>query len=387
MSDRHAIVDAAAEHVRTTVIPSIDAWQNLRRFPRDAVRAAAHLGLTGLYAPVERGGQGLTFPQAAPVFEELGRGDALYGFTYSMHNLVTMAASMAEPDSSAGRWTEPLCRGEALGSFLLSEGTGGSDPVGSMTTRAVADGDGYVLNGGKAWASLVGDADVYAVVCRSGDAEHGTKDMMMVLVQADDPGVDIVQVYDKSTAGFLPIGDLAFHDVHLDSGRVIAGPGEGFQLAMAAIDIARLNVAASAVGLAAAALDIALTATTQRHLFGSSVLELEANQFALADVQTAIEAGRGLYERAAGLMHQPGGTLATAHAKRFCPDAAVDAATTCTRVMGADGSRTDHPLPRFLAVAQLLTMVDGASGVQRMLIGRDLIRRAGELSSARSCGT
>lgn len=376
MSDLQPIVEAARAHVREVVAPGVDAWQKLDRFPQDAVANAACRGLTGLWAPVERGGQALTFPQTAPIFEELGRGDGMYGFTLSMHNLVTMAASSVDPESSAGRWTERLTSGQALGSFLLTEETGGSDPIGSMTTRAIKDGDGWVLDGGKAWVSLAGDADVYAVVCRSGDAERGIKDMMMVLVQADDPGVKVTRIYDKSTASFLPIGDIEFTDVRLDAGRVIAPAGQGFQLAMAAIDVARLNIAAGAVGLAAAALDIALEHTAARTLFGDTVLNLQAIQFALVDVETSIQAGRLLYQRAAELMHQPGGTLAVAHAKRFCPDAAVDAAITCTRVMGARGSLNDHPMPRLLAIAQLLTMVDGATGVQRLLIGRDLLRRA-----------
>lgn len=375
MSTPHPIVDAARSHIRDVVNPAIDSWQSLERFPREAVVTAAEDGLTGLYVPAERGGQALTFAQAAAAFEQLGRGDALYGFTLSMHNLVAMAASSVDPSSSAGRWTERLSSGEALGSFLMTEETGGSDPVNGTDTRAVADGDGYVLNGRKSWASLAGEADVYAVVCRSGEAERGIRDMMMVLVQADDPGVKVTRIYDKSTARFLPIGDVEFSDVRLDPGRIIAPAGKGFQLAMAAIDIARLNVAASAIGLAAAALDIAVHNAAARELFGSPVLDLQANQFALADVETNIQAGRLLYQRAAELMHQPGGRVAVAHAKRFCPDAAVDAAITCTRVMGANGSLTDHALPRFLAIAQLLTMVDGATGVQRLLIGRDLAQR------------
>lgn len=375
-SDLHPIVEAARAHVRDVVAPSVDAWQSLDRFPRGAVADAAERGLTGIFAPVERGGQALTFPQAAPVFEELGRGDALYGFTLSMHNLVTMATAGVDPTSSAGRWTERLAAGQALGSFLLTEETGGSDPIGGMATRAIADGDGWLLNGRKAWASLAGDADVYAVVCRSGDAERGIRDMMMVLVQADDPGVKVTRIYDKSTAPFLPIGDVEFTDVRLDAGRVIAPAGEGFQLAMAAIDVARLDIAAGAVGLATAALDIAVRHAASRSLFGDSVLNLQGNQFALADVETSIHAGRLLYRRAAELVHRPGGTVAVAHAKRFCPDAAVDAALTCARVMGAGGSLTDHAMPRLLAIAQLLTMVDGATGIQRLLIGRDLARRA-----------
>jgi alkylation response protein AidB-like acyl-CoA dehydrogenase len=376
MSVPHPLVEAARAHTDEVVVPGIDAWQGLDRFPRDAVADAARRGLTGLFAPAHRGGRALSFAEAVPVFEELGRGDAMYSFAMSMHNVVTMVTAGVDPRSSAGQWTTRLATGAALGSFLLTEEAGGSDPVGGMTTRAIASGEGWVLNGRKAWASLAGDADVYAVVCRSGDADRGVGDVMMVLVRADDPGIRVTRTYDKAAAPFLPIGEIEFSEVRLDAGCVLAPAGRGFQLAMAAIDVARLNVAAAAIGLATTALDIAVRNAASRTLFGQTVLSLQANQFALADVETSVLAGRLLYERAAGLVHQPGGTVAIAHAKRFCPDAAVDAAITCARVMGANGSLTGSALPRLLAIAQLLTMVDGASGVQRLLIGRDLAARA-----------
>lgn len=379
--DVHPVVKAARLHVENVVAPNIEGWQKASKFPREAAQAAGEAGLCGMYVPASRGGSELDFPAAAAVFEELGRADALYGLTYSVHNLVTRAVSLALPESAPGRWLEKLCRGEALGTFLMTEPTGGSDPVGAMSTRVTKDGDGWVLNGRKSWVALVGDADVYAVVCRSGDAQSGTRDMMMVLVQADDPGVRTAKVYDKLTGGFFAVGEVEFDNVRLDADRVLAPAGEAFRLALATIDIARLNVAAGAVGLSSAALDIALESTSRRTLFGSRVLDMQAVQYGLADVETSIHVGRLLYRQAAELMHQPGGSIAAAHAKRFCPDAALDAALTCSRVMGANGALSSGPMPRLLVGAQHLTMADGAPDVQRLVIGRTLMDRAAQLGA------
>lgn len=337
--------------------------------------SAGQAGLCSLFVPTAHYGRGLPYSATAPAFEELGRVDALYGFALSMHNNVAMLMSTAPRDSVASRWSEPLCTGQALGSFLLTESQGGSDPIGSMNTKVSRDGNILVLNGTKAWASLAGEADVYVVICRAEDGEYGTQGMMMVLVQANDPGVIISRIYDKATGSFFPIGDIEFANVRLDASRILAPAGHGLQLALYTIDVARLNVAALSVGISATALDVVLAIAGQRHIFSSSVTALQANQFALADVETSIQAGRLLYQRAAELMHRAGGTIAAAHAKRFCADAAVHAALTCSQVMGANGSLNSYTMPRLLSMAQLLTMADGTSNIQRLLIGRELQKR------------
>lgn len=157
---------------------------------------------------------------------------------------------------------------------------------------------------------------------------------------------------------------------------IVAPAGEGIAAALSTIDIARVHIAAGSVGLASQALAIALERAHDRSLFGGALLDLQANLFSLADVETGVHAGRLLYQHAAALLGKSGGTLAAAHAKRFCPDMAVDAALACTRVLGADGSLTDTGLPALLAGAQLMTMADGATGVQRLVIGRQLRDRA-----------
>lgn len=374
----HPIVEAARAHVLNTVLPSLDNWLDSGAFPRDAFPAAGELGLCGYYVPRDRGGLGLTCQDVAPAFEVLAGADPSYGLLVSVHNFVARAVSAARAGTSAARWAEELAAGRALGGILLTEATGGSDLAGTMTTRAVRDGAGFRLSGKKAWATFAGEADVYVVLCRSSEsAMSGTNDMMVVLVEGDDDGVEVSRVYEKSTGPFLPVGEITFHDVFLEEERVLAPAGQGFRTVMSTLDMARVHIAASAVGTAAAALSSAIAETKDRRLFGSAVLELQANLFSLADVETAIHAGRLLYQHAAPLVGTPAGSLAAAHAKRFSTDAAVRAAVTCAEVMGANGSLVDRSLPRLLAGAQMLAMADGAPNVQRMLIGRELIRRAG----------
>ncbi|WP_431872989.1 acyl-CoA dehydrogenase family protein [Nocardiopsis eucommiae] len=371
-----AIVEAARVHARDTVQPSADAWHRSDVFPRDALRAAGELGLAGYYVPRRYGGQDLSCADVAPIFEVLSEADGFYALCLSVHNFATRAVSLAAPGSSAESWIEELAAGRALAGILITEEGGGSDVAGQMTTRAVRDGIGWRLSGTKALATFAGQADVFVVLCRSGDATTGTDDMMVVLVQADDPGVTVGPMYEKSSASFMPVADLVFDDVYLDEGRVLAPPGQGFPAVMATLDMARVHVASGATGLCTAALRAALQDAADRRLFGSGVLELQGNLFPLTDVETNVHASRLMYRHAADLVGTREGALAAAHAKRFATDAAVDAAVVCARVMGARGIRLDRGLPRILAGAQFLTMADGAQNVQRMLIGRDLLRRA-----------
>lgn len=372
----HSIVQAARAHVRDTVVPSFEAWHRSDTFPREALRAAGELGLAGYYVPREYGGQQLSCAEVAPIFEVLSEADGFYALALSVHNFATRAASLASPGSSAHAWVGDLAAGRALAGILITEESGGSDVAGQMVTRAVRDGSGWRLTGKKAWCTFAGQADVYAVLCRTGEAISGTADMMVVLVQADDPGVTVGPMYEKASASFLPVADITFDDVYLDEGRVLASAGQGFQAVMATLDIARVHITSAATGLISAALSAALHDAGERRMFDSNVLELQGNLFPLVDVATNAHASRLMYRHAAQIVGTRQGGLSAAHAKRFAADAAVDAAVVCAKVMGARGILVDRGLPRILAGAQFLTMGDGAPNVGRLLIGRDLVHWA-----------
>lgn len=362
-------VDLAASFVRKVVQPGVAAWEEAAAYPREAVKAS---GLTGMFAPADQDGLDLSFPEAARVFEELGRGDAALAFSMSMHNAVASAVTRAGDDELRARWSGPLVRGDALGGFCLTEPQAGSDAT-AITTKATRDDhDGWTVSGRKAWVSLGGEAEVFLVVAKTED-DPGHRDVAMLAVAADAHGVSFTEPYDKASAAFLPITDMVLEGA---PAHVLAPPGEGMRAALAAIDVARFDIAAISNGLHAEALDVATRYAMKRQVFGKPVLEHQGIAWSLADVATDLEAARGLTRRAAELLGSDGGSVAVAHAKRFGPDSALQAAIRCSETLGAYGWLHDHPLARFIALAKMLQVVDGSAEIQRIVIARDLMRQA-----------
>jgi alkylation response protein AidB-like acyl-CoA dehydrogenase len=357
--------------VRRELAPeTVDRWEQSGSYPRSV---ASGSGLTGLFCPRSYGGAELSYPDGMPVFEELGRGDAAFAFSLSMHNAV--AAAVCGAGGQLGeRYGRALAAGELLGGFCLTEPQAGSDAT-AITTRATQTAGGWELRGRKAWVSLAGEADVFLVVCKTSDAAgHG--DVAIMAIERAGRGVSFPVVYRTAVAAFLPIGEMLLEDA---PATVLAPPGSGMQAALAAIDVARCDIAAIAAGLHAAALDVALRYVRDRSAFGQRVLDFQGIRWMLADVATDLEASRLLYARAAAALGSPDGPAAVAHAKRFCPDAALRAAVTCSELLGAYGWLHDHPLARFLAEAKMLQVVDGTAEIQRLVIARSLERRAAEL--------
>ena len=371
VSDDHdQAVDLARAFVREVVQPGVAGWDRAARYPREDVRAS---GLTGLFAPADQGGLDLSYGKAAQVFEELGRGDAALAFSMSMHNAVASAVTRAGDDALRARWAAPLVEGAALGGFCLTEPQAGSDAT-AITTMATRNGQGeWSVSGRKAWVSLGGEADVFLVVAKTEDAP-GHRDVAMLAIAADAHGVSFTEPYDKASAAFLPITDMVLHEA---PGHVLAPPGQGMRAALAAIDVARFDIAAIANGLHAEALDVATRYALRRQVFGKPVLEHQGIAWSLADVATDLEAARGLTLKAADLLGSDRGSVAVAHAKRFGPDVALQAAIACSETLGAYGWLHDHPLARFIALAKMLQVVDGSAEIQRVVIARDLVRRAG----------
>lgn len=366
----HEAAKRARTFVREVVEPSLGAWEEAAEYPRGAVRDS---GLTALFVGQDDGGLGLSYLEAAEVFEELGRGDAALAFAISMHNAVAAAVTGVGDDGVRARWAGPLVRGEALGGFCLTEPQAGSDAT-AITTRAAQEGDSWFLSGRKAWVTLGGEADVYLVVAKT-EEEPGHRDIAMFVLAADSPGVSFGERYRKSTADFLPICDMELKDAQA---QMLVPPGQGMGAALGAIDVARFDIAAISNGLHAEALDVASRYALQRQVFGKPVIEHQGIGWALADVATELEAARGLTRRAAELMGSKDARVAVAHAKRFGPDASLRASIQCSETLGAYGMLHDYPLARFIALAKMLQVVDGSAEIQRVVIARDLVRRAAE---------
>ena len=369
------ILAAARSHTDEVIKPNVDAWNAAGVWPRAGSDKAADLGLTGLYAPEEWGGQGLSLGDGIQVYEELGKGDGAYAFALSMHNICTFAACGYGTEAFKNAWARDLTSGKKLANFALTEPQSGSDAA-NMYTRAVVNDDGtWTINGAKAWVSLAGEADVYFTVVKTSD-EPGHKDMSMIAIPADAKGVSFGPRYDTPSYEFLPLSEMYLDNVVVSEDNIILPIGQGLQGSLMAIDIARVSIASGCCGLMEAALDTALSYAKNRKMFKGVNLDLDGIQWMLGDVATELEASRLLYKAAANALGTPEGPVMAAHAKRFVPDAAVKAANTCTQVMGGMGLLQPYGMDRLSRLSQMLRIVDGTTEISRVVIGRALQKRA-----------
>ncbi|WP_170545423.1 acyl-CoA dehydrogenase family protein [Ruegeria arenilitoris] len=369
------ILNVAREHAATEVAPNVDAWNQSGVWPRAASDKAGAAGLTGLYAPKEYGGQGLSLGDGIRVYEELGTADGAYAFALSMHNICTFAGCGYGTEAFKEQWARDLTSGRKLANFALTEPQSGSDAT-NMYSRAVINSDGtWTINGAKAWVSLAGEADIYFTVVKTTD-QPGHQDMAMIAIPADAPGLSFGPRYETPSYNFLPLSEMYMKDVVVSEDNIILPIGQGLQGSLMAIDIARVSIASGCCGLMQAALDTALSYSKNRKMFGGKNLDLDGIQWMLGDVATELEASRLLYRAAANALGTPEGPVMAAHAKRFVPDAAVKAANTCTQVLGGMGLLKPYGLDRLSRLSQMLRIVDGTTEISRVVIGRSLAKRA-----------
>lgn len=379
MSEKLAtLLSAARDHARDVIAPNVDAWNMAKVWPRTASDMAGAAGLTGLYAPQDWGGQGLSLAQGIQIYEQLGQGDGAYAFALSMHNICTFAGCGYGTGAFKAKWARDLTSGRKLANFALTEPQSGSDPM-TMYTRASINDDGtWTISGAKAWVSLATEADIYFTVVKTSDAP-GHKDMAMIAIPADAPGISFGPRYDTPSYNFLPMSEMYLDKVVVSADNIILPIGQGLQGSLMAIDIARVSIASGCCGLMQAALDTALSYSKNRKMFGGKNLQLDGIQWMLGEVATDLEVSRLLYRKAAEALGTPEGPLMAAHAKRFVPDAALKAANTCTQVLGGMGLLQPYGLDRLSRLAQMLRIVDGTTEISRVVIGRALQKRAAGL--------
>lgn len=359
------------EIARREVAAAAAAGEASGRFPSDVVSLLAETGLMGLPYSPEHGGGGQPYEVYLQVLEELARAWSAVALTVSVHTLACFPLASYGSASQKDRWLPSLLSGDLLGAYSLSEPTSGSDAAGLTTTaRATADG-GLRLDGTKAWVTHGGVADLYSIMVRTGGPGPGG--ISCVLVPATAQGLTVASQESKMGMRSSPTAGLVLVDVHADPEQVIGREGQGFEIAMAALDSGRLGIAAVAVGLAQAALDEATTYAREREQFGRPIIDFQGVSFMLADMATAVAAARSLYLTGARLKDQghPYGTEA-AMAKLFATDAAMRVTTDAVQVLGGNGYTTDFPLERYMREAKLLQIVEGTNQVQRLVIGRSV---------------
>ncbi len=354
-----------------TVAPSAEAKAE---FPRESMRRLGGLGLLGLPFESVYGGAELPYEVTLQVMEELARAWMSVGVSVSVHYLSCFALANFGSIEQRERWLPEMIGGDLLGAYCLSEPHSGSDAA-ALVTRAVRDGDDYVINGTKAWITHGGVADFYSVMVRTSD--DGPKGITCLLVDATTPGVRFATPEHKMGANASPTAQVIFEDARVSADRLMGTEGGGFTVALAALDAGRLGIAACGVGLAQAALDAAVAYAAERKQFGRSIIEFQGLAFMLADMATAIAAARALYVEAARLKDAglPFGMQA-AMAKLAATDAAMKVTTDAIQVLGGAGYTQDFPVERYFREAKALQIVEGTNQIQRMVIGRALQPKA-----------
>ncbi|GGX33435.1 acyl-CoA dehydrogenase [Streptomyces malachitofuscus] len=358
--------DIAQHEIAATAAVEEDAG----RFPRELFTRLSELGLLGLPYDAEYGGGEQPYEVYLQVLEELAMARLTVGLGVSVHTLACYALAAFGAKEQQAEHLNAMFDGGLLGAYCLSEPASGSDAA-SLRTKAVRDGDTWVITGTKAWITHGGIADFYTVMARTG--EEGPRGITAFLVPGDADGLSAAVPEKKMGMKGSPTAQVHFDGVRVPDTRRIGEEGQGFAIALSALDGGRLGIAACAVGLAQAALDAALAYATERRQFGKPIADFQGLRFMLADMATQIEAGRALYLAAARL-RDAGRPFAkqAAMAKLHCTDTAMRVTTDAVQILGGYGYTADFPAERYMREAKVLQIVEGTNQIQRMVIARHL---------------
>jgi alkylation response protein AidB-like acyl-CoA dehydrogenase len=354
--------------------PRVDEHEDKAAFPREVFRELGQAGLLSLPYPEQWGGGGQPYAVYLQVLEELAAAWGAIGLGVSVHTLSCYPLAQFGTDDQRDRWLPGMLGGEQLGAYCLSEPTSGSDAA-ALRTRAVrtADGSAYDVTGTKAWITHGGVADFYDLMVRtSDDGPHG---ISCLLADAATPGLSAAPPERKMGFSSSQTAQVLLDGARIDAERRIGAEGQGFTIALSALDSGRLGIAACAVGIAQAAFEAATAYAKERPQFGQRIIDFQGVSFMLADMATQISAARELYLAAA--RRRDAGqafSVQAAMAKLFATDACMKVTTDAVQVLGGAGYVKDFPVERWFREAKVLQIVEGTNQVQRLVIGRHLAK-------------
>ncbi|WP_406044627.1 acyl-CoA dehydrogenase family protein [Micromonospora sp. NBC_00898] len=369
--EAHDLLDLATELADRELAPKAAGFEERAEFPREVLRTLGRAGLLGLPYPEEHGGAAQPYEVYLQVLEILASRWLAVAEAVSVHTLSCYPVAQFGTDEQR-KLLPDMIGGELLGAYCLSEPQGGSDAA-ALTTKAVRDGDAYVVSGTKAWITHARVADFYNIFCRTGGP--GPKGISCLLADRATPGIHPQAAERTMGLHSSPVAQIAFDDARVPVDRLIGGEGTGFTIAMSALDSGRLGIAACAVGLAQAALDYAVGYAKERQQFGRAIIDFQGLGFSLADAATQISAARALTLAAARLRDagRPY-SIEAAKAKLFATDMAMRVTTDAVQVLGGAGYVTDHPVERYMREAKVLQIVEGTNQIQRLVISRALAK-------------
>ncbi|MET3493541.1 acyl-CoA dehydrogenase family protein [Variovorax boronicumulans] len=370
--EQRAFAQSARDFAQAEFAPHAAQWDAEAIFPKEAIAKAGELGFCGLYAPERIGGLGLPRLDAALVFEEMAAVDPSTTAFITIHNMATWMLGTWATDAVAQQWGEDLTSGRKLASYCLTEPGAGSD-AGSLKTRAELQGNGYVINGGKAFISGAGATDVLVLMARTGGG--GAGGISAFAVPADAPGVSYGKKEHKMGWNSQPTRTINFDNVRIPADHLLGKEGEGFRIAMKGLDGGRINIATCSVGAAQGALDAARRYLHERQQFGKPISSFQALQFKLADMATELVAARQMVRLAASKLDAGHADASTycAMAKRFATDAGFNVCNDALQLHGGYGYLSEFPLERLVRDTRVHQILEGTNEIMRVIVARKLL--------------
>jgi alkylation response protein AidB-like acyl-CoA dehydrogenase len=373
-ADQIAMRDMARSFADEVFAPNALAWDEARHFPVAEMRQAAALGMGGIYIAEDFGGAGLSRLTAAVIFEALATGCPTVAAYISIHHLVAWMIDAHGSDSQRQKWLPRLCTMELLGSYCLTEPGVGSDAA-ALSTRALRDGDAYVINGQKQFISGGGAGDLYAVMARTGG--DGPSGISTLLVPGDTPGLSFGNNERKMGWNAQPTRAVIFQNVRVPAENLLGKEGVGFKIAMEGLDGGRLNIAACSLGGAQKAFEKALAYMKERRAFGKRLDELQALQFRVADMATGLQASRAMLWQAAAAYDRKDAdaTALIAMAKRFVTDTCFDIANQALQLHGGYGYLAEYGIEKIVRDLRVHQILEGTNEIMRLIVARSLVGR------------
>ena len=372
--DQREIQDLARRFTADAITPHAAEWDEKHIFPRDTIRAAAELGFGGIYVSEASGGIGLGRLESALIMEAMAYGCPSTSAFISIHNMAAWMIDTFGGQAVKDAYLPDLIPMNRMASYCLTEAGAGSDAA-SLKTKAVRDGDHYVVTGSKQFISGGGENEVYVVMVRTG--QDGPKGISCLVIDKDMPGVSFGAQERKLGWHSQPTAQVNFDGVRVPVANLVGSEGQGFAIAMAGLDGGRLNIGACSLGGAQRCLDEAVKYTKERQQFGQPIADFQNTQFMLADMATDLEAARALLYLAAAKVtdNAPDKSKFSAMAKRLATDSGSKVVNDALQLFGGYGYLKEYPIERFWRDLRVHSILEGTNQVMRMIVGREMLRQ------------
>jgi len=372
--DQLQIQEMARKFTADAITPFAAEWDEKKIFPQETVREAAELGFGSIYVTEESGGIGLGRLEAALIFEAMSYGCPSTSAFISIHNMTAWMIDRFGSAEVKQRYIPSMITMEKIGIYCLTESSSGSDAA-ALKTRAVLDGDHYIVSGSKAFISGGGENEIYVTMVRTG--EQGPKGISCLVIDKDMPGVSFGAQERKLGWHSQPTAQVNFDEVRVPVANRVGAEGEGFRIAMMGLDGGRLNIGACSLGGAQRCLDEAVSYTKGRQQFGTPIADFQATQFTIADMETELQAARYLLYVAAAKVtaNAPDKTRFAAMAKRLATDTGSSVVDRALQLHGGYGYLMDYPIERFWRDLRVHSILEGTNQIMRVIVSRDMLRQ------------